>query len=229
LGFLLTALALGLAAQGAATANTIQVSASGSVSADPDTAVVSINVQGHDADATTAYSAAQSQAALVRALLTEQGFTPAQAHWSRFNVQPEYDYRTSNRRVTGYIVTTAMELDLTDFAKIGPLLNGISAKGINGPSSVRFELKNQEAAKSAAIADGYRQAHQEAEALARAAGKHLDVLSYATVDVARPQPIMAYSMAATAESRAVAAPVQSFTPQTITVTANITAVYRILP
>ncbi|HEY7855399.1 MAG TPA: SIMPL domain-containing protein [Terriglobales bacterium] len=226
-GFLSAILALALAGQNATAANTIQVSATGSVSADPDTAVVSINIEGRSADATAAYTEAQTQATLVRALLTGQGFTSAQAHWSRFSVQPEFDYQPPARRITGYVVSAALELDLTDFAKIGPLINAINAKGIQGPSGVRFELKNQDAAKSEAIANGYREARQEAEALARAAGKHLDALSYATVDVARPQAIMAY---AAAGPRAMApAPTESFSPQTITVTANITAVYRILP
>src|SRR6185312_14389046 len=106
------------------------------------------------------------------------------AHWSGYSVQPNVDYKT--RRVTDHTVTTSLRLEFTDFAKIGPLLDAAGAAGLDALRGVSFELKDMDAARAGAIANGYHQARQEAEALARAAGRDLLGLSHASVDVASP-------------------------------------------
>ncbi|MGH9488223.1 MAG: SIMPL domain-containing protein [Terriglobales bacterium] len=210
----------------AAQQTTVTVTAQGSFKAAPDTAVVSMEVAGRNAELQTAYAQAQRQAARVRALLLEQGFTPAEAHWSGFQVQPIIDYKTSH--VTSYTVRNDLQLEVSNFAKIGPLLDAASGKGLSALRSVSFELKHMQSAKAAAIADGYRQAHAEAEALARAAGLPLAGLVSARVDTsgAAPLPLPRGIFMASANA-AVPAPTAGFTPRRITVSAQIRAVYRL--
>jgi hypothetical protein len=230
---LVLALGLGLAAQApegtapATDGNTITVASQGHFEAAPDTAVVNWEITGENASLKAAYAQAQSQAEQVRALLTRQGFTPQQAHWTSYQVQPQWDYKA--HRVTSYSVSTSLRLEFTDFQKIGPLLDAAGSAGLTALRGVSFELKDMDAARAAAIADGYRQTHQEAAALAAAAGRHLLGLSHASIDVAAPfapVPMMARAMVAGA---AAPPPTASFTPQDITVTARITAVYRLNP
>lgn len=210
-----------------ASANTVQVSAEGQFKADPDTAMVQMDITGQNANLKTAYAQAQAQAEQVRTLLLQQGFTPEQAHWSSYSVQPNLDYKT--RKVTDYTVSTALQLETTDFAKLGPLLQAFGAAGLNALRGVSFELKNMAAAKSKAIADGYRQTRQEADALALAAGRRILALSYASVDVSSSVPMPQIRMLAQAGMAAVPAPTEQFTPRQITVTARVSAVYRMNP
>lgn len=224
------ALPLGLAAQTEAPAAaggppTIQVSAQGRYQANADTVLVSMQITGDNADLKTAYSDAQRQAEQVRDLIRQQGFTPEQARWSSYNVQPNMNYQT--HKLISYTVTTSVQLEFTDFSKIPTLLNAAGAAGLSAVRSVNFELKHPEAANAAAIADGYRQAHAEAEALAQAAGRQLAALARASVDTALASPgpeprLMAMASAAPA-------PTEQFTPSQITVSANVNLVYTLRP
>jgi len=220
-----------LVAQGAphpvAVPGTVEVSVQGEFHAEPDTALVQMEITGQGAALQAAYAQAQAQAEQVRSLLRRQGFRPAQAHWSGYQVQPNVDYKT--QRVKDYTVTTSLRLEISDFAKIGPLVDAAGAAGLNALRGVSFELKDMDAAKAAAIADGYRRAEAEAEALAHAAGRQLAGLSRATVDVSTPSPRpVLYAMASSRMAGAVA-PTAEFTPQQITVTARISAVFRLRP
>lgn len=215
-----------VAAQTTIPENTIQVSAEGQAKADPDTAEVSFLVTGEETELRYAYAKAQAQADQVRELLRSQGFSPESAQIGTYNVQPNLDPRS--RRVIDYTVAAAITLDVTDFTKLGPLLDAAGASGLTALRGVSFLLKNQDAAKSAAIADGYRQVRQEAEALAAAAGLKLAGLDYASVDVSLPSPIPFHVFANLgSEAGPSAPPTGEFTPREITVTARINAVYRV--
>lgn len=211
-------------AQAKTPAATVTVTAQGSFKTAPDTAVLSMEVTGQSAELTTAYAQAQSQAVEVRTLLRQQGFQPEEAHWSGFQVQPNVDYKT--HQVTSYTVRNDLELKLTNFARIGPLLNAATGKGLNALRNVSFELAHPEKAKAAAIADGFAKARSEAEALARAAGVTLAGLQSVTLDTSGGflQPVPRFTAMAAA---GVPAPTAQFTPQEITVAANITAVFRL--
>jgi len=217
---LLGGVALGALAQQAAPM--VAVSAQGQSQVAPDTAVVTLDIRAQDAKLKNAYAKAQTQADQVRALLQQQGFNAADAHWSGYQVFP---INGDNGKVSAYEVATEAELDVGDFAKIGPLVDAAGAAGLSGLRNVRFELKHPEAAKQEAIADGYRLAHAEAEALARAAGERLEGLQHASVDSSETRTPVPMLMSSQAVMRN--APMQQFTPQLITVTANVSLEYRL--
>ena len=218
---MLAAAAAGAGAQQAA-APTVTVSAQGVSKVAPDTAVVTLDIRAQDGKLRNAYDKTQTQADQVRALLQQQGFNPADAHWSGYQVFP---INGENGKVSSYEVATEAELDVTNFEKIGPLVDAAGAAGLGALRGVRFELKNPAAAKQAAIADGYHSARAEAEALARAAGERLGGLAHASVDSSEtraPGPLLLSSQMELRQ-----APMQQFTPQLITVTANVSLEYRI--
>lgn len=206
--------------------STVEVAATGTFDAEPDEVDVSWQITGREASLKAAYASTQQQAARVRALLGQQGFTPEQVHWSRYHVQPDLDYKT--QKVTGYTVTVEAQLKFTDFQKIGPLLDAAGSSGLNALQGVSFALKDQQAARAAAIADGYRQTQSEAEALAAAAGRKLAGLSRATVDVSSPIEPRRFGAVAMA-ARSAPAPTEGFSPERITVSARVTAVFRLAP
>ena len=77
--------------------------------------------------------------------------------------------------------------------------------------------------------DAYRRARNSAETVARASGRGLGELSYASVDTFEnqriPVPRMARAMAPMAN--ATPAPTEEFTPQDVTVTAHVNALFNL--
>jgi uncharacterized protein YggE len=91
-------------------------------------------------------------------------------------------------------------------------------------------LENVDEAKNKAVEDAYRRARNSAETLARASGRGLGELSYASVDTFEnqrmPVPHMARAMAAMGNA-APPPPTQEFTPQNVTVTAHVNALFNL--
>ncbi len=200
---------------------TVTVTAQGSVQAQPDTAVAQFAISGQNADVKTAYAQAQEQAVELRAQLREQGFTPRQATWSQYSVSPNWDYQTHH--ITSYTVSAGVQLLITDFGRIAPLINAMSGSGSSALQGVSFELRHGAAARKAAIAAAYATARAQAEALAAAAGGKLGKLVSASVGAA---PLLAPQVRLMA-AEAAPAPVEQFTPQKITVTANVSVVFQL--
>ncbi len=90
-----------------------------------------------------------------------------------------------------------------------------------------FDYKNP---KRKLLAYAYRRARMNGEAVARAGGRVLGNLSYASVDTFEPIPIvrgrLAQPMMMRAQSEA-ASPTAEFTPQSITVTAHVNALFEL--
>jgi uncharacterized protein YggE len=79
------------------------------------------------------------------------------------------------------------------------------------------------------VEDAYRRARNSADAIARASGRTVGELSYASVDTFENQRIVAPRMARAMSSMANAAPAptEEFTPQTVTVTAHVNALFNL--
>ena len=84
-------------------------------------------------------------------------------------------------------------------------------------------------AKAKAVDDAYRRARESAAALARSAGRVLGELSYASVDTfenVRPMPMVGAMMKMNVAGAA-PAPTEEFTPQTVSVTAHVNALFAL--
>ena len=95
---------------------------------------------------------------------------------------------------------------------------------------MNYTLENIDEAKNKAVEDAYRHARNSAETIARASGRTLGELSYASVDTFENtrvmMPRMARPMAAMAKAGPLA-PTEEFTPQTVTVTAHVNALFNL--
>lgn len=131
--------------------------------------------------------------------------------------------------MVAYWVTTDITLKLKDFTKIGPLIQQLAEANVSETQTLNYTLENMDEAKNRAVEDAYRRARNSAETLARASGRTLGDLSYASIDTfenPRPMPRMARMMAAGANA-AMPAPTEEFTPQTVTVTAHVNALFNL--
>lgn len=209
-------------------ANTIYVGADGKFEAAPDTAVIQFNVSAQDNKSKAAYESASKNVEQVREVLRANGIEPKAATIGSFSVQPVYDYKPK-QKVVAYKVTANVTLKLKEFSKVGPITEQLADANVSEAQTLNYTLENIDEAKDKAVEDAYRHAHNSAETLARASGRTLGELSYASIDTfENPRPVprmMSYANKALAQP--VPAPTEEFTPQTVSVTAHVNAVFNL--
>ncbi len=209
--------------------NTVYVGADGKFESSPDTAVIQFNVSAQEDTSQAAYDHASKSVEQVRQVMRANGIEPKAATIGFLSVQPMYDWKNPKHKVIGYRVTTDVTLKLKDFSKIGTITQQLADANVSESQTLSYTLDNIDEAKNKAVEDAYRRARNSAETLARASGRVLGDLSYASVDTLenpRPVPHMARSMTAMSVA-ATPAPTEEFTPQTVTVTAHVNALFNL--
>lgn len=211
-----------------AQSNSVYVGADGKFEAAPDTALLQFDISVQENTAQAAYQHASKDAEQVREVLRGNGVEPKTANIGFLSVQPMYDYKNSKQKVVGYRVSANVTLKLKDFAKVGPITQQLADANVSESQTLNYTLENMDDAKNKAVEDAYRRARNSAETIARASGRALGELSYASVDTFEnqrvPVPRMARAMTPMA---ATAAPTEEFTPQNASVTAHVNALFNL--
>ena len=208
--------------------NTVYVVAEGKFEAPPDTAVIQFNVSVQEDTAQKAYDQASKEVEQVRQVLRNNELDPKTANIGFFGVQPVYEWKTGKQKLIGYRVTTNVTLKLKDFSKIGPITQQLADANVSESQTLNYVLENIDEAKKKAVEDGYRRAHNEAEAIARASGRTIGELSYASIDTYENPHIPVPHMRAMATAAPAApAPTEEFTPQNESVGARVSALFTL--
>ncbi len=209
--------------------NTVYVGADGKYDANPDTAAIDFEISVQEENSGAAYARASKSAEQIRDILRSNGVDPKSAQVGYFAIQPVYDYKSPKRKLVGYRVNSNVSVKLKDFTKIGPILQQLATADITDNQQLSYTLENRDAAKSKAVEDAYRHARDSAEAVAKAGGKAVGELIYASVDTfENPEPVRPMLMAAPRMATAAApAPTAEFTPQTVSITAHVNALFQL--
>ena len=209
--------------------NSVYVGADGKFESAPDTAVIRFNISVQENTSQAAYEHASKDAEQVRQVLRANGIEPKAANIGFFSVQPVYEWKPK-QKVIGYRVTTDVTLKLKDFSKVGPITQQLADANVSETQTLNYILENIDEAKNKAVEDAYRRARNSADAIARASGRSVGELSYASVDTFEnqrvPVPHLTRAMAFN-DKAAPAAPTEEFTPQTVTVTAHVNALFNL--
>jgi uncharacterized protein YggE len=215
----------------AAQSNTVYVGADGKFEAAPDTAQIQFNVSVQDDTSQAAYQHASKEVEQVRQVLRANGLETKTATVGFMSVQPVYDYKDPKHKVIGYRVTTDVVLKLKDFSKVGPITQQLADANVSETQTLSYTLESMDDAKNRAVEDAYRRAHNSADTLARASGRTLGELSYASVDTFENQrilmPRMARAMSTAMAAAAPPPPTEEFTAQSVTVTAHVNALFNL--
>ncbi len=209
--------------------NSVFVGADGKFEANPDTAVMQFNISAQEATSREAYDRASKSAEQVRQILRSNGIEPKSAEIGYFSLEPVYDYKTAKRKLVGYRVNANVSLKLKDFSKVAPIVQQLADTDVSENQSLNYTLEDMDAAKAKAVEDAYRRARESATALARSSGRSLGELSYASVDTfenVRPMA-MARTMMKMNVASAAPAPTEEFTPQSVSVTAHVNAMFNL--
>ncbi len=213
-----------------AQANTVYVSAEGKFESAPDTALVQFNISAQEETYKAAYDRATRESEQVREVLRANGIEPKAAEIGFFSIQPVYDYRQPKRKLVGYRVNSSVTLKLKDFAKVGPIVQQVGDLEFAENVNLSYTLENIDAAKLKAVDDAFQRARAEAAAVARAGGRSLGELSYASVDTFEQVRVLAAPMqvrALGARAEAAPPPTAEFTPQKVSVTARVSTMFTL--
>ncbi|HXZ82077.1 MAG TPA: SIMPL domain-containing protein [Terriglobales bacterium] len=206
--------------------NTIYVGADGKYETPPDTIVLQFNISAQEKSSRDAYDRAAKAAEQVREILRSNGIDPRQAEVGYFSLMPVYDYQSPKRKLEGYRASSNVTLKLRDFSKLPAIEDKLADMDVTGNQSINYTLEDMEAAKAKASEDAFHKARAQAAAIAQASNRSLGELVFASVNIAepiRPMPIMAR-----AEAMAPAPPpTAEFSPQKITITAHVNALFAL--
>jgi uncharacterized protein len=209
--------------------NTVYVSAEGKFESAPDTALIQFNISAQENSPRAAYDRAAQETEQVRQIMRSNGVDPKSAEIGFFSLQPVYDWKDAKHRVIGYRVSNSVSLKLKDFAKVGPMVQQLGAQEFNENVNLSYTLEDIDAAKLRAVEDAFQRARAEAATVAKAGGRALGELSYASVDTVEPVRFLNAPMprAMAVQAPQVAAPTEEFSAHKVTITARVSAVFSL--
>jgi uncharacterized protein YggE len=224
------ALALAGPAAAARPASTLQVGARATVSRAPDRVYIELGVRTEARRPTAATAQNAVRVAAVVAAVRNAAGPGARLATADYSVAPQYQYHNDGKAptLTGYVVTNILRVRLDELTRIGAVIDAASGAGANVQQTLRFALRDPEAARLQALAQAAQRARQAARALAAALG--LRIVRIVTVrgggtSVVPPGPV-SHPLAIRMERMAPATPIES---GRIRVSADVDLIVAVAP
>jgi len=154
----------------------VRVVGTGTVTAVPDEAVVTVGVQTRAATAEQAVKDNGPKMQSVMAALKKQGIADADMQTQGFHVQEEYDdSREGQAKPRGYVVTHQLKVTVQQVDRVGAVLDAAVKAGANQVHGVMFRLSKEKELQVAqqALQAAFKQAGAKARTLAEQAGGQL--------------------------------------------------------
>ncbi len=183
---------------------TVSVTATGSVSADPDQAAISTGIQTEGETAREALS--RNNAAMSKLIdgLKALGIGPKDIQTTGLNVNPRYqNYRDGRPPViNGYQAMNQVRITVRDLKRLGEILDQSVTLGANQMSGIAFDVSTAEVlrddARKVAMANALRRATLYATAAGAEVGPVLSIAEDARMAGPRPMVMGRAAMAAEA-------------------------------
>ncbi|MEM9027808.1 MAG: SIMPL domain-containing protein [Pseudomonadota bacterium] len=174
----------------------ISISATGSVSAEPDAAVVMVGVATEDAAAKVALDANSKAMAAVIAGMKELGIATKDLATQQIVLAPKYRRNkgasSSRSEIDGFTVRNMLQIQVRKLDQLGTVLDRATELGANQIGGIRFVVSTAEDLMDEARRNAVATARHRAQLYAEAAGVKLGEvlsLSESNVSTARGQVI----------------------------------------
>ncbi len=170
---------------------TIAVSGEGRVPVPPDSASFTVGVEASARSVAAATAEVNRAMKAVLDAVAAAGVAGKDVRTVRYDVSVERPWKDGKQQpVSGYRVSTAADVRVRELAKLGKILDAVTAAGSNQLQSLRMERLDPKPQELEALAQAYAAAREKAKALAVAAGVELgDLLSVSEAGVS-PRPVM---------------------------------------
>lgn len=203
---------------------TIQVTGTGTVSAAPDQALLSLAVETRAATATAATTENAAIMTKVYSALASMGISNDSIQTTSYSLTPIYS-NPVNQSITpsiiGYDAVNTIQVTLTNLNSVGKVLDQALAAGANQVQGITFTLSN--AAQATIEKQALQQALQDADNQAKATAAALGVTIVGPISVSPGyvfQPVSYNRLTAAPEAQT---PIQ---PGTLQVTATVQVTYQ---
>lgn len=146
---------------------TVQVSGTGEVQVEPDSAVISLGVQ---TDADTAQAALNENNTKVQSLLdslTKSGIPSKNIQTQRLNLLPRYENNNNNQKLVGYTASNIVKVQTDKLDSLGSLIDQAVKNGANTIENISFEVSDPEKWADQAREMAVQNAQHKAEQLAK--------------------------------------------------------------
>lgn len=202
---------------------TVSVTATGSVSVEPDVAVVTLAAETTADSAEAARSQVAADVAAVRDALRDLGLDDEALTTASYHLQPEYDYAGERRELVGYRAVHVLTVE-ADVDQAGAVIDAAVAAGAVRVHGVQFTLTDEtrQSAREQALGDAMGHAAADAGAVADAAGLSLDGVR--SVSTGAPTVSPFEGRVAMAEDAAGSTTIDS---GPVTVSAHVSVVYDV--
>jgi uncharacterized protein YggE len=200
------ALAAALAAAPAADrvfdATTLNLAAYGETEVAPDEAILTLGVQSRAPTAGEAMTENAGQMSAVIAALRKAGVAERDIRTTNLNLSAQYSYPPDKPpMLDGYVVGNDVSVTVNDIAKVGAVVDAVTAAGANQINGVSFALKDPSAAEDAARLVALKALAAKAALYANASGYHIarlvNLSEQAGVAPGPVRPVMMLAKAAT--------------------------------
>ena len=153
----------------------IMMSAEGKVVAQPDTAQLSFGVVTNGKDSAKVQEDSDKQMKVIIDYLKQSGVSADDIKTSGYNLYPQYDYTKPNpvQEITGYSLNQNVDVKVRDLNKVGSILGGLTAKGVNQINNVSYFIDDPDALRAKARTEAVGKAKQKAQELASTLGIRL--------------------------------------------------------
>lgn len=176
----------------------ISVSASSTVSYDPDTAEFTTTVEATDKDAAKAASKVATLWSSLQQELRKAGIPASDTSSASYTVSPEWEWNSSNgkREFRGYKARHVVRVVVRDLGKLGGAIDAVVGAGAGTVDGLSYSSSRFESLRTQALENAVKSAKGDAEVMARAAGGRLG--SLLELQYGQPQneyPVMRAAMA----------------------------------
>lgn len=183
--------------QGPTETRSVQVSASGSVQAEPDTALVRLGVETLDPQAQRAIDANRRRMESVQSALADQGVAEADIQTVQFSVDVEQVQpgTPDAEATTRFRVTHILQVQTDQVATVGEMLQAALDAGANRVQNIQFSIADPTTLESQARSQALAAARDKANELANGLDAEVGaVRQIVESGVSLPRPVMAASV-----------------------------------
>lgn len=205
----------------------LNVTGAGTVYLQPDVAYLNIGVHTELGTAADAVAENSQQTQQVIQALKGFGLKDVDIRTAYFSIYPsvQYDPQTNERRGTTYVVDNSVYVTVREIDELGDLLDATLSAGANSVNSIQFDVEDKSAAMKEARDAAVKDAAQQAEELATAAGLSLGALQRIDFYSSTPPEVFGgYGKGGGGGAEAAAVPIQT---GQLTVTATVSVSYEV--
>jgi uncharacterized protein YggE len=172
---------------------TINMTAEGKVSAQPDTASASFSVVTSGKTAAEVQKTNDQKMATVIAYLKTFGIETKDIQTSNYNLYPQYDYSKptsiEQQTIVGYTLNQNVTVKVRKLDQAGQLVGGLTGKGVNQIDALSYFIDDPDAIKAQAREQAIQKAKAKAQDLANSLGVKLGKVVNFSENTGYPGPI----------------------------------------